>query len=96
MQLWHTDCHRGTEMDAHAEQSDVPVFALPPADDHRSAARLACAFDGGGDHVPIRVASGRDRYPTIRPPMVTAMASGSAELPGSGRRQATVSIRTPP
>src|SRR5450759_5401807 len=31
----------GAEPEAHAKQPDVPVIALPPADDHGDAARFA-------------------------------------------------------
>src|ERR1035438_10135204 len=38
-----------TEAQAHAEQADVAVLALPPADDQGRAARLPGALDGRGD-----------------------------------------------
>jgi hypothetical protein len=43
----------GTEMEAYSEQSDVPVFALPTANDEGNAARLACAVDGRSDRLAM-------------------------------------------
>jgi hypothetical protein len=43
----------GAEMEAYSEQSDVPVLALPTANDEGNAARLACAVDGGSDRLAM-------------------------------------------